>query len=67
LVALLLGSLPFAGMCLSVSLWDRVAPVFFGLPFNLLWLLLWILLSSLCMGVAYRLESASGKSVESVE
>jgi hypothetical protein len=30
----------------------------FGLPFNLFWLISWIVLSSLCMGAAYRLEVA---------
>jgi hypothetical protein len=55
---LLLGLIPFIAMCLSVSLWDRIEPIIFGLPFNLLWLTAWIVLSSLCMWAAYRVEVA---------
>ncbi len=44
-------------MCFSVGWWDRVDPRIFGLPFNLMWLLGWIVLSSFCMWLAYRLES----------
>jgi membrane protein required for beta-lactamase induction len=56
--ALLLALIPFLAMCFSVSLWDRIEPVIFGLPFNLFWLIAWIVLSSLCMWAAYRVEVA---------
>ena len=56
--ALLLGLVPFAAMCFSVSLWDRVDPMVFGIPFNLFWLISWIVLSTVCMWAAYRVESA---------
>ena len=59
--ALLLGLIPFAAMCFSVAFWDRIDPMLFGLPFNLFWLISWIVLSTLCMSVAYRLESARHK------
>jgi hypothetical protein len=55
--ALFLGLLPFAAMCFSVPLWDRVYPMILGIPFNLFWLLLWIPLSSACMWAAYRVEA----------
>lgn len=58
LLALLLGLLPFVGMCLSVPLWDRVHPMLLGLPFNLFWLTVWIVLTTLCLWAAYRLESS---------
>lgn len=48
-------------MCLSVSLWDRVDPMILGIPFNLIWLIFWILLSTLCMWAAYRVEVARDK------
>jgi Protein of unknown function (DUF3311) len=54
--ALLLGLIPFVGMCLSVPAWDRVYPMILGMPFNLFWLLAWIVLTSVCMWGAYRLE-----------
>jgi hypothetical protein len=59
--ALLLGLIPFGAMCFSVSLWDRIDPIFLGLPFNLFWLICWIVLSSFCLWGAYRLESARDK------
>ncbi len=54
--AILLGLLPFAGVCFSVSLWDRIDPMILGMPFNFFWLISWILLTPLCMWAAYRLE-----------
>jgi hypothetical protein len=59
--ALLLGLIPFLAMCFSVALWDRVDPMIFGIPFNIVWLLSWIVLSSLCMWGAYRLEARREK------
>ncbi len=54
--AILLGLIPFAGICFSVPLWDRAAPAVLGLPFNFFWLLAWILFTPLLMSVAYWLE-----------
>jgi hypothetical protein len=54
--AILLGLLPFAGVCFSVSLWDRIYPMILGMPFNFFWLISWIVLTPLCMWAAYRLE-----------
>lgn len=59
--AVLLGLTPFVGMCLTVPLWDRVHPLLLGLPFNLLWLICWIGISSLCLMGAYRLETLREK------
>ena len=59
--ALLLGLIPFVAMCFSVGLWDRVDPMLFGLPFNLFWQICWIVLSTVCLWAAYRLESAREK------
>ena len=56
--AILLAIIPFIAMCFSVALWDRVQPMVLGLPFNMLWLIVWIMLSSLCMWCVYRIESA---------
>lgn len=54
--AILLGLVPFVAVCFSVSLWDRINPTVFGLPFNFFWLIAWILLTPLCMWGAYRFE-----------
>jgi len=55
--AILLALVPFAAMCFSVAVWDRVNPVVGGLPFNIFWLISWIVLTPLCMWGAYRLEA----------
>ena len=54
---LAVGFVPFLAICFSVSLWDRVYPLVFGLPFNLFWLICWIPLTSVCLWGAYRLQS----------
>ena len=54
---ILLGLIPFVGICFSVSLWDRVYPMVLGLPFNFFWLISWLLLTPVCMWGAYRLET----------
>jgi hypothetical protein len=59
--ALALGLIPFVAMCLSVPLWDRIDPMLLGIPFNLAWLICWIVLSSLCLWAAYRVEAARDK------
>jgi hypothetical protein len=61
ILALLLGLIPFLAMCFSVSLWDRVDPMILGVPFNLAWLICWIVISTLCMWAAYRVEAAREK------
>jgi hypothetical protein len=57
-LALLVALIPFVAMCFSVALWDRVEPTVFGLPFNLAWLIAWIVLSAVCMRIAYHIEAA---------
>jgi hypothetical protein len=54
--AMLIALVPFAAVCFSVSLWDRVYPMVLGLPFNLFWLISWVWLTPLIMWGAYRLE-----------
>ena len=56
-LTLLLALIPFIGICFTVSLWDRVFPMVFGLPFNLAWLLCWIVLTTACMWLIYWIET----------
>jgi hypothetical protein len=58
--ALVLALIPFAAISFSVPLWDRIQPMIFGIPFNLFWLIAWIVLSSLCLRGAHRLETRRG-------
>ena len=56
LLSLVLSSVPFVGMCFSVSLWDRIEPRVLGIPFNLAWVMTWLVLTPLVMAIVYRLE-----------
>jgi hypothetical protein len=61
IATLALALVPFATLCFSVPLWDRVDPLVLGLPFNLAWLIAWICLTPCCMWGAYRLELAAAR------
>lgn len=50
-----LALIPFATMCFSIPLWDRIDPRVLGLPFNLFWLGAWEVLTVACLALAYRL------------
>lgn len=56
LPGVLLGLIPFVGVCFTVTFWDRVRPFVLGLPFNFFWLILWTLLTPLCLWGAYHFE-----------
>ena len=56
LLAVVIGCVPFIGMCFSVPLWDRITPMILGLPFNFFWLMAWIVISSGCLAIANRIE-----------
>ena len=55
--AIVVALIPFCAMCFSVSAWDRIYPMVLGLPFNFFWLLSWIVLTPLCLRIAYHLEA----------
>jgi hypothetical protein len=62
--AVLLGLIPFAAVCFSVALWDRIEPMVLGIPFNMAWLMLWLVLTPLCMWGAYAFEVRHGSAGE---
>lgn len=55
-LSVLLATLPFAGMCFAVPLWDRLEPRALGIPFNLAWIMAWLVLTPGIMTVVYRIE-----------
>lgn len=63
LKAIMVGLIPFAGMCFSVPLWDQVDPTILGVPFNLAWLICWIVLTSACLGIASKIEQSGGHAL----
>ena len=56
--AILVGVIPFAALCFSVPLWDRIHPFVLGLPFNIFWIITWIVLTPICLFAAHRIETA---------
>ncbi len=60
-LAIAIGLIPFIGMCFSVPLWDRAIPLVLGLPFNIFWLIAWIILSSICLAIANRIQKKAGE------
>lgn len=62
LASLLFGLVPFVALCFTVSLWDRIYPMVFGLPFNFFWIVLWLLLTPVCLYGAYRLMQGESSS-----
>lgn len=55
--SILLGLIPFAATCFSVSFWNRIRPMILGLPFNFFWAILWMILTPLCLWGAYHIET----------
>jgi Protein of unknown function (DUF3311) len=62
--AIVLALIPFCAICFSVSVWDRIHPMVFGLPFNFFWLLSWIVLTSVCLWGVYRIESPQASKAD---
>ena len=56
--AILAGIIPFAALCFSVPLWDRIHPFVLGLPFNIFWIITWMILTPLCLLAAHRIEAS---------
>lgn len=52
----LLAVLPFIGILLGVPFVNRVEPLVLGMPFVLAWIVMWVVLSSIIMGIIYRLD-----------
>ena len=64
--AVLFGLIPFAAVCFSVALWDRIDPLILGIPFTMFWLMSWLVLTPVCMWGAYALEVRSGNTGDPV-
>jgi hypothetical protein len=67
LKGILVGLIPFIAMCFSVPLWDRVYPFILGLPFNIFWIVLWILMTPVCMSLAYKIERRKIDAAERIQ
>jgi hypothetical protein len=63
----LLAALPFIGILLGVPFVNRVEPLVLGMPLVLAWIVLWVVLSSVIMGVVYRLDPANRQPTQAAE
>lgn len=55
----LLGVLPFLGFFVGVFFANRVEPYVLGLPFIMFWIAMWVVLTSVIMGIIYKLDPIS--------
>jgi hypothetical protein len=52
----LLGLLPFLGFFVGIFFANRVEPYVLGLPFVMFWIAMWVVLTSVIMGIIYKLD-----------
>lgn len=60
----LLAALPFFGILVGVAFANRVEPFVLGMPFILFWIVMWVLLTSVIMGIVYRIDPANREDGE---
>ncbi|SDI66030.1 Protein of unknown function [Paraburkholderia steynii] len=63
----LLAVLPFIGILLGVPFVNRVEPLVLGMPFVLAWIVMWVVLSSIIMGIIYRLDPVNRQTPSAEE
>ncbi len=51
-----LSMIPFLGMLFSLPLVNRVEPFVLGLPFFMFWIILWVVLTTLIMGIVFKMD-----------
>lgn len=59
-----LAALPFLGILVGVAFANRVEPFVLGMPFILFWIVMWVLLTSVIMGIVYRIDPANREDGE---
>jgi hypothetical protein len=52
----ILSILPFIGILGFLPLVNRVEPFVLGMPFNMFWMVAWIFLTSIILGIMYKLD-----------
>lgn len=59
-----LAALPFFGILVGAVFANRVEPFVLGMPFILFWIVMWVLLTSVIMGIVYRIDPANREDGE---
>ena len=60
----LLAALPAVGMLGGLPFANRVEPYVLGLPFLLAWIVGWIVMTSVVLGVIYRLDESAVRRMQ---
>ncbi|MEB2265622.1 DUF3311 domain-containing protein [Priestia megaterium] len=60
----ILSVLPFVGILGFLPLVNRVTPFVLGMPFNMFWMVIWVVLTSIILGVMYKLDPRNREGEE---
>ncbi|MEI2337813.1 DUF3311 domain-containing protein [Priestia megaterium] len=60
----ILSVLPFVGILGFLPFVNRVTPFVLGMPFNMFWMVIWVVLTSIILGVMYKLDSRNREGEE---
>ncbi|MEH6945764.1 DUF3311 domain-containing protein [Bacillus sp. JJ634] len=52
----ILSIVPFIGILGFLPLVNRVEPFVLGMPFNMFWMAMWTVLTSIILGIMYKLD-----------
>lgn len=52
----ILSVIPFIGILGFLPLVNRVEPFVLGMPFNMFWMAMWTVLTSVILGIMYKLD-----------
>ena len=61
---IILSLVPFIGILGFLPLVNRVEPFVLGMPFNMFWMVMWTILSSVILGIMYKLDPRNRKGEE---
>jgi hypothetical protein len=48
--------IPFIGILGFLPLVNRVEPFILGMPFNMFWMVMWTVLTSIILGIMYKID-----------
>lgn len=56
--------IPFIGILGFLPFVNRVEPFVIGMPFNMFWMALWVVLTSVILGIMYKLDPRNKEDEE---
>ncbi|KML28262.1 DUF3311 domain-containing protein [Priestia aryabhattai] len=60
----ILSVLPFVGILGFLPFVNEVTPFVLGMPFNMFWMVIWVVLTSIILGVMYKLDPRNREGEE---